>query len=421
MTQSASDKETERLIALGNYDILGSPAELAYDEIAELAAHICQCPVAVINFLDDKSVWTKCRYGLPPRGPVPRELSMCTTTACGSDLVVIPDMTKDERSAHKPSVTGNPHFRFYCGMPLINPEGFSLGTLCVLDFQPREISFEQGEAVRRLARQVVTLLELRRSLLQLDRTREELQDQREKSERLLRNMLPEAVAQELKGGNRVTARFYDAATILFADFEGFTKLAESMEPKELIGQLDDYFSAFDEIAERHRLEMLKTIGDAYMCVGGVPETNRSHPIDACLAALEMQQLIDGMNRERKKLRLPHWDLRVGLHTGPVIAGVVGRRKFIYDVWGDAVNIAARMESAGAAGKINVSEAIYHRTKDLFDFEPRGSVEAKNKGRLEMFFLRRIKASLARDGEGHVPNQAFFAAAGTPFPLLSAAV
>jgi adenylate cyclase len=420
MSESASNKEMERLAVLRDYQILGSPDELAYDEIAELAAQVCQCPAAIINFLDDKSVWSKCRYGVPPRGPVPRELSLCTATAYGSDLLVIPDLTKDERSAQLPGVTGNPYFRFYCGMPLINPEGFSLGSLCVLDFQPREITFEQGEAVRRLARQVVTLLELRRSLLQLDRTRQELQDQREKSERLLHNMLPVAVAQELKDGNRVTARFYDAATILFADFEGFTKLAESMEPKELIGQLDDYFSAFDEIAERHRLEMLKTIGDAYMCVGGVPETNRSHCIDACLAALEMQQLIAGMNQQRKKLRLPHWDLRVGLHTGPVIAGVVGRRKFIYDVWGDAVNVAARMESAGAAGKINVSETIYHRTKDLFDFEARGGVEAKNKGRLEMFFLLRIKASLARDAEGHAPNEAFFAAAGTPFPTLGSA-
>src|SRR5262245_26563855 len=376
-------------------------------------------PQPLLIFLDDKSVWSKCRYGLMPKTPTPRELSLCATTARGSDLLVIPDMTKDERSAQHPRVTGKPYYRFYCGMPLINPEGFSLGALCVLDFQPREISFEQGEAVRRLAHQVVTLLELRRSLLQLDRTRQELQDQREKSERLLHNMVPMAVAQELKNDNKVTARFYDAATILFADFEGFTKLAETMEPKELIGQLDDYFSAFDEIAECHRLEMLKTIGDAYMCVGGVPETNRSHPIDACLAALEMQRLIAGMNRERRKLRLPHWDLRVGLHTGPVIAGVVGRRKFIYDVWGDAVNVAARMDSAGAAGRINVSEAIYHRTKDLFDFEPRGSIEAKNKGRLEMFFLLRIKASLARDAEGHVPSEAFFAAAGAPFALQAA--
>jgi adenylate cyclase len=241
MTESGSNKEMERLAVLRDYEILGSRDELAYDEIAELAAQVCQCPAAVINFLDDKSVWAKCRYGLPPRGPIPRELSLCTTTASGSDLVVIPDLTKDESSAQLPGVTGKPYLRFYCGMPLINPEGFSLGSLCVLDFQPREITFEQGEAVRRLARQVVTLLELRRSLLQLERTRQELQDQREKSERLLHNMLPMAVAQELKNGNRVTARFYDAATILFADFEGFTKLAESMEPKELIGQLDDYF------------------------------------------------------------------------------------------------------------------------------------------------------------------------------------
>jgi len=420
MAQSLLDKETERVAVLRDYDILGSAPESAYDEIAELAAHVCQCPAAVINFLDDKSVWWKSRYGLPPRGPVPRELSLCAATACGTDLLVIPDMTKDARSAHRPVVTGKPYLRFFCGMPLINPEGFSLGSLCVLDFRPREITFEQGDAVRRLARQVVIQLELRRSLLRLEQTRQELQDQREKSDRLLHNMLPAAVAQELKDNGRVTARFYDAATILFADFEGFTKLAEDMEPKELIGQLDDCFSAFDEIAERHRLEMLKTIGDAYMCAGGLPETNRSHPVDACLAALEIQQRISGMNRERKKFHLSHWDLRVGLHTGPVIAGVVGRRKFIYDVWGDAVNVAARMESAGAAGKINVSGAVYHRTKGLFDFEPRGSVEAKNKGPLEMFFLLRIKADLARDAEGYLPNEAFFAAAGTPFPMLGSA-
>src|SRR5262245_53548204 len=305
MTEAASDKETERLTALREYDILGSPAELAYDEIAELAAQVCQCPAAVINFLDDKSVWSKCRYGLMPKTPTPRELSLCATTARGSDLLVIPDMTKDERSAQHPRVTGKPYYRFYCGMPLINPEGFSLGALCVLDFQPREISFEQGEAVRRLAHQVVTLLELRRGLLQLDRTRQELQDQREKSERLLHNMVPMAVAQELKNGNRVTARFYDAATILFADFEGFTKLAESMEPKELIGQLDDYFSALDEIAEQHGLEMLKTIGDAYMCVGGLPEFKRTHPIDTCLAALKMQQFIGATNSKRRNFVFQH--------------------------------------------------------------------------------------------------------------------
>jgi adenylate cyclase len=261
-------------------------------------------------------------------------------------------------------------------------------------------------------------LELRRSLLQLQRTRQELQAQKEESERLLHNIFPVAVSQELKDNNRVTARFYDSATILFADFQDFTKLAESLEPRELIGQLDDYFSAIDEIAERHHLEMLKTIGDAYMCIGGLPEPNRSHPVDTCLAAIEIQQLIARKNSTRKKLRLPAWELRVGLHTGPVIAGVVGRRKFIYDVWGDAVNVAARMEAAGAAGKINVSEAVYQRTKDLFDFEPRGSLEAKNKGPLDMFFLLRIKTNFAKDTNGILPNDSFYLAARMPSPIES---
>jgi class 3 adenylate cyclase len=256
-------------------------------------------------------------------------------------------------------------------------------------------------------------LELRRSLLQLQQAKHELQDHREKSELLLGKMFPTSVAQNLKEGQRVSARFYNSATILFADFAGFTKLAENMAPKELIDQLDGFFSALDEIAERHGLEMLKTIGDAYMCAGGIPDISRTHTVDSCLAALEMQHLVARTNRDRAKFRLPAWDLRVGLHTGPVIAGVVGRRKYVYDVWGDAVNVAARMESAGAVGRINVSEQVYHRTKELFEFEPRGSLDAKNKGPLEMFFLLRIKAGLAKDQDGYFPNEGFFAARETP--------
>jgi adenylate cyclase len=223
--------EAERVAVLRGYAILESAPEHAYDEIAELAAQVCNCPAAVINFVDDTSVWSKCRYGLPPKAAVPREMSLCSTTCFGNDLLIISDLTKDTRSAHLPGVIGEPHLRFYCGMPLINPEGYSLGTLCVVDFQPREITFEQGEAVRRLAHQVMAQLELRRSLSQLDRMQQELQVEKEKSERLLRNILPAAISGELKDGNRVIARFHDSATVLFADFEGFTKLAESMEPK----------------------------------------------------------------------------------------------------------------------------------------------------------------------------------------------
>jgi class 3 adenylate cyclase len=409
-----SDREAERLAALRTYDVLGSEPERPYDEITELAAQVTQCPASIISFMDDSHLWPKALCGMPPsKAPLPREMFMCSTAEAGADLLVVDDLTKDSRFSHLPVVQGPPHLRFYCGMPLINPEGYSLGSLCVVDFEPRGITFEQGEAMRRLGRQVVTLLELRRSLLQLQQTKHELQDQREKSERLLGKIFPASIAHDLKEDQRVSARFYNSATILFADFVGFTKLAENMAPKELIEQLDGFFSALDEIAERHGLEMLKTIGDAYMCAGGIPEVSRTHTVDSCLAALEMQHLIARMNRDRAKFRLPLWDLRVGLHTGPVIAGVVGRRKYIYDVWGDAVNVAARMESAGAVGKINVSEQVYQRTKELFEFEPRGSVEAKNKGPLEMYFLLRIKAALAKDQDGYLPNDAFFAARGSP--------
>jgi len=151
--------------------------------------------------------------------------------------------------------------------------------------------------------------------------------------------------------------------------------------------------------------MLKTIGDSYMCVGGVPEANRTHVVDACLTALEMIDYMAHANERRDKLGQPPWNLRVGLHTGPVMAGVVGRRKFSYDIWGDAVNVAARMVSAGEAGRINVSDSVFNRAKSVFDFEPRGGVEAKHKGALEMSFLTGIKPDFSSDG-GRTPNDAF---------------
>ena len=406
--------EVERVAALRSYQILDTPPEAAYDEITELAADACQCPLAIIGMMDERREWLKAKYGLPPElTEVPREMNMCATTVCGSDILIVPDLRADERFSQFPIVTGAPHLRFYCGMPLISPDGYALGTLCVFDLQPREMRFEQAEAVRRLSHQVVSQLEYRRSLLELRQTMSDLkvaqralEAERARSEDLLLKILPSSVAEELKEHGHVTPRFYDSATIMFADFEGFTHLAERIEPRGLVDQLDQYFSAIDQIAERHRLEMLKTIGDAYMCVGGLPELNRSHPVDATLAALEILDYMERMNRQRERLRLPRWELRIGIHTGPVMAGVVGRRKFIYDVWGDAVNVAARMEAAGGAGRVNVSESTCHRVKSLFEIEPRGTIEAKNKGELSMFFLTRIKPGLARDEAGRFPNEHF---------------
>ncbi len=420
--------DTERVAVVKSYRLLDTAPEIAYDEITELAAEICQCPVAVIGLIDETRDWKKSAYGFPPdQCTMPRELSICSATICGSDLVVCSDLSQDKRYSDNPAVTGGPKLRFYCGMPLINPQGYALGTLCVVDFQPREITIQQMEAIRRLSHQAVSQFELRRSVLELERrmaelseARREAEKERERSDRLLLNILPRAVADELRTKEHVMPRYHDSVTIVFADFEGFSRLAEQIEPKSLIEQLDQFFSAFDAIAERHRLEKLKTIGDAYMCVGGLPEPNRTHDVDSCLAALSLIEFMRRTNTQRERLRLPRWELRVGIHSGAVMAGVVGKSKFIYDVWGDAVNIAARLEAAGGAGRINVSDTVYSRVRSLMEFEPRGAVEVKNKAPINMHFLTRIKPEFSRDPEGMRPNDAFHRECERLFPGYGAA-
>jgi class 3 adenylate cyclase len=405
--------DAERLSVLREYRILDTPREPVYDEITEILAQVCDCPLAFIGLMDETREFYKATIGMPADlREVPRELNICSHTVCGNDIMNVPDLTKDKRFADNPSVTDDPHYRFYCGIPLINPEGYVLGSMCVADYEPHNLEFEQLETMRRLARQVVSQLELHRSLVQRDEAvrelqaaRADLEEQIATSDRLLVNILPVKIAEELKERDRVAPRYCDMATILFTDFEGFTKLAEHVQPKLLVDQLDRYFSGLDEIAERHRLEMLKTIGDSYMCVGGVPEPNRTHVVDCCLAALEMIDYMASVNEERDEAGLPPWQLRVGLHTGAVMAGVVGRRRFSYDVWGDAVNVAARMVGAGEAGKINVSDQIYNRVRRLFDFEHRGSIKAKNKGELDMSFLVGIKPEYSSD-HGRTPSDAF---------------
>ncbi|HEY3148536.1 MAG TPA: GAF domain-containing protein, partial [Dongiaceae bacterium] len=234
--------DAERVAAVKSYQLLDTAPEIAYDEISELAAQICQCPVAVIGLVDEKRDWKKSTYGLPPDfRSLPRELSICSATICGGSLVISPDLSKDERYRDNPTVTGAPNLRFYCGMPLINPEGYALGTLCVVDFEPRELTFEQTEAMRRLSHQVVGQFELRRNMLELHRrmaelseARQEAERQRERSDNLLLNILPRAVAEELRTKEHVTPRYHESATIMFADFEGFSRLAERIEPMSLI-------------------------------------------------------------------------------------------------------------------------------------------------------------------------------------------
>jgi class 3 adenylate cyclase len=419
--------ERERLEALAKYRILDTPPEFAYDAITELAAEICGCPAAIMGFVEDTREWLKSKYGLPAEiTEVPRDITVCATTLCMNDLLYVSDLTKDARFKDLGTVAGPPHVRFYCGMPLINSEGYALGTLCIVDFEPRELTPAQRESVRRLSQQAVAQLELRRQLLErdavlkeLDETRTAVDAERRKSDRLLHLMFPDSIAAELKDGQQVQPRYYESATILLADFKSFTQLTEGLDPAGLVKELNQHFSRFDDIAVQNRLEKLKTIGDAYLCAGGLPEANRTHALDACLAALQFQASLVRYNQQRERLRLPRWDLRIGINTGPVVAGVVGKHKFTYDIWGDAVNVTQRLEAACEPGRINVSGSTYHRIQSLFECEPRGRLEVKSKGAIDMYFVVRIRPEYSADPSGAVPNERFWSAAGVPAPAARA--
>ncbi len=226
----------------------------------------------------------------------------------------------------------------------------------------------------------------------------------EESERLLNNILPKQVSEELKKYGKVEPIFVESATVLFTDFKGFTQIAERLSPKELILELDECFSLFDEIIEKYGLEKIKTIGDSFMCVAGVPCPSETHYIDTALTSLAMRETLNKLKEDKEKLGRPYWQIRIGFHTGPIVAGVIGKKKFSYDIWGDTVNTASRMESSGVAGEINISETTAQLLKPFFVLEDRGEITAKNKGSLRMFFLKRLKLEYSLDENGIYPNQ-----------------
>jgi class 3 adenylate cyclase/ligand-binding sensor domain-containing protein len=230
----------------------------------------------------------------------------------------------------------------------------------------------------------------------------QLAEQKEKTEELLLNILPHETAEELKLKGFATTRFYNMASVMFTDFKDFTKISETMKPTELIEELDSCFRQFDDIIEKYNLEKIKTIGDSYMCAGGIPKADDFNPIRITLAALEICEFMEARRKE-KKVTAP-FEIRIGIHTGPITAGVVGKKKFAYDIWSDTVNTASRMESSGKVGKVNVSGTTYEFIKTYFDCEHRGKVEAKNKGQIDMYFVTGIKERYSENGK--IPNELF---------------
>ena len=213
-----------------------------------------------------------------------------------------------------------------------------------------------------------------------------IQEERQRSENLLLNILPSSIAEELKKYGQAPTRRYDSVSVLFADFKNFTLISETLTPEELVSELDYCFKGFDKIVGKYNLEKIKTIGDAYMCAGGLPDPFQAPPINVIKAAMEMQSFLQEHKRQRQSEGRLFFEARIGIHTGPIIAGVVGEKKFAYDIWGDTVNVAARMESSSDAGKVNISSSTYHLIKDQFKCEYRGKISVKNKGEVDMYWV-----------------------------------
>jgi ligand-binding sensor domain-containing protein/class 3 adenylate cyclase/predicted metal-dependent HD superfamily phosphohydrolase len=260
-------------------------------------------------------------------------------------------------------------------------------------------------------RNQATRIEIQSQIIQEEKEKVEeqrrlLQIEKDKTETLLRNIIPEATAEELKNKGRASARAYKTVSVLFTDFVGFTKIAERMKPTELVHKLDVYFRKFDEIIVRNNLEKIKTIGDAYMCAGGVPVRNNTNPIDSVLAALQIREYMSRLKNDAIANGAEYWDLRLGIHTGEVTAGVIGSERLAYDIWGATVNQAQRMEMMGEPGRVTISGTTFKFIEPYFECTFRGKVQSKSKGMIDMFTVERIKPELSRNSEGIYPNERF---------------
>ncbi len=361
-------KEVERLGIL-NKDL---KSDKKYNSITQIAAYLTNCPKSSINILDDKFQITKGNYGFNVLQSTlfeqaPRDITLCQyILETPKEQLIINDIDLDERTKNMKNMVIAPELRFYAGSPLITSRGFTIGTLCVMDKKPGTLEHYQAEGLRLLADQVISFFEI---------------DNENSSGKNLNNQ-----EKEENANSKMEANYFSSASILFTDFIGFTKITETIEPGELIATLDEFFVGFDKICSKYKIKKIKTIGDSYMAVGGVPEGYQDHPRQTCLAALDIAEFVNGMNIQRKVLGKEPWKIRIGVHTGPIIAGNSGEQ---FDIWGDSVNIASRIESSGAEGKVHISNATYQFIKDASNIENRGSISLKNKGEMETLFLNSL--------------------------------
>jgi adenylate cyclase len=339
------------------------------NNVTELACYLTERPKCNINLLTDRSQVSKNNHGfsIPEQfivREIPRDVSICQyVLEHPRDQLVIENLKEHQKTQNFHKMVLAPNIQFYAGTPIITSKGFTVGTLCVMDSKPGSITHSQLEGLRLLSDQVSNILEF-------SSLKPPVEDQNRSREQ------PGALE----------ASYYSSASILFTDFVGFTNISEDIDPGELIQSLDEFFSAFDHIVTKHDLRKVKTIGDSYMAVGGIPDGRQGHAVNACQAALDIIQVVSGLNMKREVLGQLPWYVRVGVHTGPVIAGFSANG---FDVWGDAVNLASRLESASEAGKVQISDTTRQFLADDAGVTDRGLIDLKNKGKMQTYFLNKL--------------------------------
>ncbi len=365
--------EKERLDELRQYRILDTLAESEYDDLVYLASKICGTPIALVSLVDQDRQYFKARVGLEV-SETPRDVAFCAHAILKPELMVVNDAKADERFADNPLVKSDPNIRFYAGTPLITPAGHAMGTLCVIDRVPRTLDKAQRESLLALGRQVEALLSLRRA--------------KSEAERLLLSLFPKPVADRLRADPHATiVEEYSEATILLCNVDDFWEVVGSRPPTEIIKLLNEVFSLFDRLAERAGVQKIKTISNSYLAVCGLPTPRPDHAEAAAELSLAMQREITGIATGSRK----PFSVRIGVHSGPTIAGVVGIHKLAYDLWGPSVDMAGQMEALGVSGGIQVSEATHALLEDKYLFEPRGEFYVRGQGEVATYLLRGRRA------------------------------